>query len=104
MISPTHRPIPDNTQHSQHICIHAAGFEPATPASEGLQTHALGHAGTVSAVLLTSYVINGDDGEVYNTGGGERGGRLDLPRLDQSSINMIFIELQQEQDKAHETA
>ena len=43
MISPTERPLPDNTQHLQKKDIHASpsGFEPAITGSEGPQTHAL---------------------------------------------------------------
>jgi len=42
-ISPTQRPLPDSTKHSQETTIfHApAGFEPATPASERPQTDVL---------------------------------------------------------------
>jgi len=47
VISPTHRPLPDNTQHSQQTGIHApAGIEPAIPASEWPQTHGLDRAAT----------------------------------------------------------
>jgi hypothetical protein len=39
--------LPDNTQHSQENHIHApAGFEPAIPADERPQTHALDRAAT----------------------------------------------------------
>jgi hypothetical protein len=53
------------------------------------------------------YVTSGDDGEVYNTGWGERGGRLDhtcSSFLDSiiAVINMIFIEFEQEDEKTHE--
>ena len=38
-------PLPDNTQQSQETDIHAPeGFEPAIPASERPQTHALDRA------------------------------------------------------------
>ena len=40
MISPSQRPLPDNTQHLQERDI-LAGFEPAIPASECPQIHAL---------------------------------------------------------------
>ena len=44
MISPSQRPLHDNTQHSD---IHApAGFEPAIPGRERPQTHALDRAAT----------------------------------------------------------
>jgi len=42
---------PDNTQHSQETDIHVpAGFEPAVPASERPQTHALNR--TVTGIGL----------------------------------------------------
>jgi len=42
LISPTQRPPPDTTQHSQGINNYApVGFEPTIPASEQRQTHAL---------------------------------------------------------------
>jgi hypothetical protein len=45
VISPTQRPLPNNTQHSQETDIHApARFEPTFPASERPQTHALDSA------------------------------------------------------------
>jgi len=41
VISPTQRPLPDNTQHSLETDIRApAGFGPAIPESERPQTHA----------------------------------------------------------------
>jgi hypothetical protein len=42
-ISPTQRPLPDNTQHSKQPRIHAprAGFEPTIPASERRRTKTL---------------------------------------------------------------
>ena len=47
MISPTQRPLPKNTQHSQETDIYApAGFEPIIPASKGPQTHALDRVAT----------------------------------------------------------
>ena len=47
MISPSQKPLPDNTQHSQQTDIHApAGFEPAIPGSERPQNHALDRAAT----------------------------------------------------------
>ena len=43
----TQRPLPGNTQHSQETESHApVGFEPAFPASDWPQTHALGSAAT----------------------------------------------------------
>ena len=45
VISPIQRPLPDNKQQSQEREIHPpAGFEPAIPASERPQTHALDRA------------------------------------------------------------
>jgi hypothetical protein len=47
VISPTQRPLPDNTQHSQKTDINApARFEPAIPKIERPQTHALDRAAT----------------------------------------------------------
>jgi len=47
MISSTHGPLPDETQHSQETEFHApAGFEPHIPASERPQTHTLDGATT----------------------------------------------------------
>jgi hypothetical protein len=40
VISPTQRPLHDNTQQSQETAIPPAGFEPTIPASERPQTHA----------------------------------------------------------------
>jgi len=42
VISPTHSPVSDNTQHSQDTSIPPAGFEPAVSTKELPQTHALG--------------------------------------------------------------
>jgi len=39
VISPSHRPLPDNTQHTQHTFMAPAGFKPTIPASERPQTH-----------------------------------------------------------------
>jgi hypothetical protein len=48
VIGPTHRPLSDNTQHSQGTDIYVpAEFKPAISASERLQTHALDRATTV---------------------------------------------------------
>jgi hypothetical protein len=42
VISPTQRPLPDNTKHSQETDIHApAEFEPTIPANERRQTNSL---------------------------------------------------------------
>ena len=48
MITPSQRPLPDNTQHSQETDIHVspAGFEPAIPAGERPQTDAFDRAAT----------------------------------------------------------
>jgi len=46
MISPTQRPPPDDTQHSQETSMPTVGFEPAIPASERRQTDALDGAAT----------------------------------------------------------
>ena len=44
-IGPSQRPLPDNTQYSQ-TSMRSGGFEPAIPASEWSQTHALDNAAT----------------------------------------------------------
>ena len=47
VIGPSQRPLPDNTQHLQQKTLIPPGwFEPATPASERQQTHALDRAAT----------------------------------------------------------
>ena len=47
VISPTQRPLPDNTQHSQGTDIHApAGLEPAISSSEWPQNHVLDRTAT----------------------------------------------------------
>jgi hypothetical protein len=52
-ISPTQRPLPDSTQHSQQTDIHVtAVFEPAVPVSERPQTHALDRAANGENRLL----------------------------------------------------
>jgi len=40
-ISPSQRPLPDNTQHSQEKAMPPAKFEPTNPTSDRQQTHAL---------------------------------------------------------------
>ena len=55
VISPTQRPLPDNTQHTQQTNIHApVGFEPTISAGGRPQTHALDCAvtGTGNCLLL----------------------------------------------------
>jgi hypothetical protein len=44
LISPSQRPLPDNTQHSQQTPMPPPESEPAIPASERPQIHALGSA------------------------------------------------------------
>jgi len=47
VISPSQRPLPHNTQHSQETDTHVpVGFEPTIPASERPQTYALDRAAT----------------------------------------------------------
>ena len=62
VISPTQRPIPDKTQHSQEpdTSMPTAGFEPAIPGSERPQTHNLDSAATgigMSDIYLYAYRI-----------------------------------------------
>jgi len=54
VISPTQRPLPDNTQHSQQTSMPPEGFEPTIPASERPQTHALDRAAS-GIGLVDSY-------------------------------------------------
>jgi hypothetical protein len=58
VISPSQRPLPDNTQHSQETNIPPppAGFEPAIPASKRPQTYALDCAAT-SIGKIKVYII-----------------------------------------------
>jgi hypothetical protein len=51
VISPTQRPLPDSTQHSHETYMPLAGFEPAIPARERPQTHALERAATRNASI-----------------------------------------------------
>jgi len=44
VISPSQRPVPDNTQHSYQTSMTPAGFEPTIPVSEWPQTYALDRA------------------------------------------------------------
>jgi len=44
VISPTHKPLPDNTQHSQQTSMPPLGFEPTISAGERPQTYALDRA------------------------------------------------------------
>jgi len=55
-IGSSQRPLPENTQHSQETDIHvpSAGFEPAIPARERPQTHALGRAATGFGSLIST--------------------------------------------------
>jgi hypothetical protein len=41
MISPSHKPLPANTQQTGHTSVPLAGFKPATSAIKRLQTYAL---------------------------------------------------------------
>jgi len=53
VISPTQRPLPDNTQLSQETDLHAAGEirNPRIPANEWQQTHSLDRAATRLGLL-----------------------------------------------------
>jgi hypothetical protein len=53
VISPTQRPLPDNTQHSQETNIHApAECEPAIPARQQPKTHAFDRADTGTGIII----------------------------------------------------
>ena len=57
VISPTQRPLPDNTQHSQETnMLQPAGFGPAIPAGERPQTYALDRVATGTGVSVL-YVV-----------------------------------------------
>ena len=58
--SSSQRPLPDNTQHSQQINIHAppVGFEPTISAGERAQTYALGRAATGTGTRLPIQIAN----------------------------------------------
>ena len=58
MISPTQRPLPDNTQHSQQVSIPPAGYEPKFPPNERPQNLALDRAATVIGRLEDNNKIN----------------------------------------------
>ena len=70
VISPSQRPLPDNTQHSQQTDIHIPpmGFEPTSSAGERQQTYALDRAATgtstlyeqlnvINEALITSFIV-----------------------------------------------
>ena len=59
MISPRHRHLPDNTQHSQEPDIQAlpAGFEPTIPASERPQSQVLDRMAT-GIGIITNYLVS----------------------------------------------
>ena len=46
VISPTQRPLPDNTQHSQQTSMPPVGIEPTISAGERTQTYAVDRAAT----------------------------------------------------------
>jgi hypothetical protein len=67
MISPSQRPLPDNTQLSQETGIHVpAGFEPPILASERPQTHNLVRAATGMGILYSSEDDDDDDDDDDN--------------------------------------
>ena len=88
MISPTQRPLPDNTRDSQYTDIHVtAGFEPVIPASERPQTHALDRAATgigkicrledknkiIYCLEVTQFILRKGRGRYGGDAGKERG-------------------------------
>ena len=48
LISPSHRPLPNSTQHSQPISMPPVGFEPTISAGERPQTYALDRSATTT--------------------------------------------------------
>ena len=58
VINPKHRPVSDNTRHSQDTNVDAlAGFEPALPASERSQTQALYYTTTGIVTSILSFLF-----------------------------------------------
>jgi len=60
-ISPTYRPVPYNTQHSQETDIKApVGFEPEIPARHCPQTHSLDRTGNgiVQVTVCVQYTTD----------------------------------------------
>jgi len=58
VISPSQRPLPDNTQHSQQTSTFPVGFKPTIPAVERPQTHALDRADTGNSVNIKYTIFN----------------------------------------------
>jgi hypothetical protein len=59
VISPTHKPVYDNTHtYNREISITPAGFKPATPTSEQPQIHALDRAAIGILASLHKYKIS----------------------------------------------
>ena len=57
VISPSQRPLPENTQHPQKTNVHApAGFEPTMSAGERQQTYALDRAAAGTGKIIDWYL------------------------------------------------
>jgi len=56
VISSSHRPLTDNTQHSQQTSIPPVGFEPTISAGERSQTYALDRAATGTGIWICTCI------------------------------------------------
>jgi len=56
VISPTQRPLPNNTEHSRQASTPPVGFEHAIPASERPPTHVLDRVVTATGKCPLSFV------------------------------------------------
>jgi hypothetical protein len=66
VISPTQRPLPDNTQHSQETDIHApGGIRTRNTSKRTAKTHALERAATGIGNLRTYFYKNVKSYEIY---------------------------------------
>ena len=54
VISPSQRPLPDNTQHSQQTSMHPVGFKPTISLGERPHAHALDRAATGTGTNITT--------------------------------------------------
>ena len=62
MTSPTQRPLPEDTQHSQQTDInHPGGIRAAVPTSERPQTHALYCAVTGVGIIIIIIIIRDNE-------------------------------------------
>ena len=57
MISPSQKPVPENTQHSQQTSMPRVGFEPTIAAGERPKTYALDRAATGTGCIKLQFLI-----------------------------------------------